>query len=142
MPNFKIALLGSIIFVFCLSANVMAEGMKLNPGLWEMKTILTMPFGAGTRENVNQECIKKSQVSPEELMNDVENCDVQSIEVTEESMKWSITCKKDDIDMTGEGHAQSTGTTIQGGMSFKAKVNEQDMEITTQWEGKHIGDCP
>ena len=113
--------------------------MKVKPGLWETKSQVTSP--AGTQENISQDCIEESEISPENMMDDNQGCEVIDSSSDSNSMQWSIACSNEGVNMTGSGHAQSSGDTIDGGMEIKANFGGQEFSMSTKWQGKRIGDC-
>jgi hypothetical protein len=113
--------------------------MKVNPGLWETKSHVTSP--GGEHENVSQDCIEESEISPEKMMDSNSGCQVKDSSSDSNSMQWSISCENEGVAMTGSGQAQSSGDSITGGMDIKANFNGQEFVMNTKWEGKRIGDC-
>jgi len=128
----------SIIWLMPLSF-VYADGMKVNPGLWETKSIVTSP--GGTHENVSKECIKEAEFSPETMMDNNSGCKVTDATSDAASMQWAIQCENGGVTMTGNGHAKSSGNSITGGMDINANFNGQAVTMTTTWEGARVGDC-
>ncbi len=118
---------------------VFAVGMQVNPGLWETKSQVTSP--GGTQENISQDCIEESEISPEKMMDDNQGCEVTESSSDANSMQWSIACSNEGVNMTGSGHAKSSGNTITGGMDIKANIGGQEFLMNTQWKGKRIGEC-
>ncbi len=118
---------------------VLAGGMKVEPGLWETKSQVTSP--GGTHENVSQDCIQESEISPQRMMDDNSGCEVIDSEVGAKSMQWSLRCENEGVAMTGEGNAQSSGKSIAGGMDITANFNGQEFTMSTKWNGTRIGDC-
>jgi len=127
------------IFISLFFGMAHAGGMKVTPGLWETKSQVTSP--GGTHENVSQDCIQESEISPEKMMDENSGCQVTDSNSDASSMQWSIRCENEGVAMTGEGQAQSSGNSITGGMSIKANFNGQDFVMDTKWEGKRIGEC-
>lgn len=124
-----------LIFV----SSVSAEGMKVEPGLWETKSQVTSP--GGTHENISQDCIKESEYSPENMMDENSGCEVTDSSSDAKSMQWTLYCVNQGVAMTGNGHANSTGTSIVGSMDMNANFNGQEVTMNTKWEGNRIGDC-
>ncbi len=118
-----------------------AEGMNVKTGLWEMKNVVTLPMGNGIQESSTQECIDKASIRPKDMMQDAQGCKVLNANVEKDNMDWTISCNNSGVEMIGKGHAKSGGTTVKGGMNISATFNGQTMEMSTTWEGKHIGDC-
>lgn len=137
LPILKILVLISVCLV-CIGV-VHAEGMKVNPGLWETKSHVTSP--GGEHENVSQDCIKESEFSPETMMDNNSGCKVTDSNSDAKSMQWTLQCENGGVAMTGSGHAKSTGDSITGGMDIKANFNGVDVTMTTKWQGTRIGEC-
>lgn len=117
----------------------LAEGMQVNPGLWETKSQVISP--GGTHDNVSQDCIKDSEFSPETMMDNNSGCSVTDSNSDAKSMQWNIQCENQGVAMTGSGHASSTGDTISGGMDINANFNGQEVTMTTTWQGTRLGEC-
>ena len=135
---FRVFILNLIII---FAGVVYAEGMEVKPGMWEMKSVVTLPFDGGKQERSSQDCIDKSSITPQEMMNDAEGCEILDSDVNAKKMTWSIRCQNPQVEMTGDGHAKSTGTTVSGGMNISATYSGQEMKMSTTWEGKHVGAC-
>ena len=136
--NFLIFLV--ICFIFW-NSNVYAEGMIIKPGLWETKSIVTLPFEGGTQEHTSQDCMQEHDITPQKLMEETQGCTILESNVDRDSMQWKISCNSGGVEMLGEGNAESAKTTINGGMIIKASLNGQEITMTTNWQGKLIGDC-
>jgi len=128
-------------FLFGFTFVVNAEGMNIKYGLWETKSIVTMPFGSGTQEHISQDCITENITKPEQFMQNAQGCEVLNKNVDSDTMRWTVSCNNADIEMIGEGNLQSTETTLTGSMKITATVNDQEMVMNTSWEGRYIGDC-
>lgn len=130
-----------VITLLCLTfaSLAFAEGMKVEPGLWETKSQVTSP--GGTHENVTQDCIKETEFSPENMMDKNSGCEVTDSSFDAKSMQWTLSCENQGVTMTGNGHAKSTGTSVVGGMDMNANFGGQQVSMTTKWEGNRIGDC-
>ena len=122
--------------VFCFA---LAGGMEVSPGMWETKSQISTP--AGEHENVSQECIKESEITPERMLKDNPGCQITSSHADSSSMKWEFSCSQDGVSMTGDGQVSSSGNAISGGMNMNANFGGQEVTMTTKWEGKRIGDC-
>jgi hypothetical protein len=135
--SFKVT---AILVLYCSSVGwLLAGGMKVEPGMWETKSVVKSP--GGTHENVSQDCIEESEISPERMMDDNTGCKVLESNANPKSMQWSIQCINEGVAMTGEGSAQSTGSSITGNMEIKASFSGQEFTMSTKWEGSRIGDC-
>ena len=134
----RVLVINFTLSVLCLAY---AEGMKVKAGLWETKSIVTMPFGGDKQEHTSRDCISQSKITPEDMMKDVEGCKILNTNVDANSMQWTISCQNAGVEMLGEGSAESAGTKITGGMNISATFDRQEMVMSTNWEGIYIGDC-
>ena len=130
-----------INLIFGFASVVYAEGMQLKPGLWEIKTVVTLPLNGGNQESTSQDCLSESKITPEDMINDDQDCLISNANVNANSMQWTMTCQNQGIEMIGEGNAESSGKKITGGMNISATFNGQEMTMSTNWQGKYIGDC-
>lgn len=137
----RVSCLSLTILVMCLCfiSLAYASGMKVEPGLWEIKSQVTSP--GGLHDNVSQECIQESVISPERMMDNNSGCEVTDSNADAKSMQWSIRCENEGVAMTGKGNAQSSGSSITGEMKIKANFNGQEFTMNTMWKGKRIGKC-
>lgn len=139
MYKYAFQVITVLVIYFCSAGLVFAGGMQVEPGLWETKSQVTSP--GGTHENVSQDCIEESEISPENIMDDKSGCEVLESNSDKKSMQWSIQCLNEGVVMTGEGSAQSSGNAITGDMVIKANFNGQEFSMSTKWEGSRIGEC-
>ena len=88
-PNIYTCSFAVFLYIsFGVINNVLAEAMQVTPGLWETKSYISSP--GGEHENVTQECIELSEISPEKMMDNTEGCEVTDSSSDSNSMQWSI----------------------------------------------------
>ena len=124
-----------------LAGTAFAGGMKIKAGLWEMKSTVTLPFGNGTQEDVATNCIDQDEITPEEIMQDAQGCQISDAKADSGAMQWNMVCQSQGIEMKGDGFAKSTGETIEGGMNIKFDAGGQELAMTSIYQGKYIGPC-
>ncbi len=74
-------------------------------------------------------------------MKNNQGCQILDKKVDANSMQWTVRCQNEGIKTIGKGSMQSTETTMTGNMNLSTTLNGENMEISTNWEGKFIGDC-
>jgi hypothetical protein len=125
--------------------NVAAEGISIEPGKWEMNTVMTMPMLPEPRVTTVTECMDKDEITPESMMEDMENpeadCTMEAEVVEGNSMKWSIDCSEKMGNSRGEWQATSYGDSMKGNGAITMTVQGQEIVMTMDWEGKRIGAC-
>jgi len=137
-----------IILTLALSVasfNVAAEGISIEPGKWEMTTVMTMPMLPEPRVTTVTECMDRDEITPESMMEDMENpnaeCTLETPVVEDNTMKWAIDCSEQMGNSHGEWQATSYGDTMKGNGAITMTVQGQEIVMTMDWEGKRVGAC-
>ena len=120
-----------------------ADGIPVEPGLWEMSSIVNMPMMPQPRVTTTTECMKESEISMDDLGGeDMDpNCQFEMAQVDGNTMKWSVDCPVEGGTSHGEWEATSSGDSVTGEGLVTISFQGQAMEMTMSWEGKRIGDC-
>lgn len=125
--------------------NVSAEGITIEPGEWEMNSVINMPMLPRPRVTTVTECMTEDEITPESMMKDMDNsnadCDMQAEVVGDNTMKWTLECSEQMGNSSGEWEATSYGDTMKGEGAITMLVQGQEIIMTMAWEGKRIGDC-
>ena len=139
--RFNLFLTGLATVVFAGAAG--AEGVSINPGMWEMTSTMTMTMMPQPRNNTVKECIENDELSPESFNMDEENpCTISDIAVEGDTARWSISCStRGGPVMEGQWEFTSSGDTISGNGSMSTEFNGQAMGFEMVWEWERIGDC-
>ena len=120
-----------------------ADGIPVEPGLWEMSSIVNMPLMPQPRVTTTTECMKESEISMDDMGGeDIDpNCQFEMAQVDGNTMKWSVDCPVEGGTSHGEWEATSSGDSVTGEGLVTISFQGQAMEMTMSWEGKRIGDC-
>ena len=120
-----------------------ADGIPVEPGLWEMSSIVNMPMMPQPRVTTTTECMKESEISMDDMGGeDMDlNCQFEMAQVDGNTMKWSVDCPVEGGTSHGEWEATSSGDSVTGEGLVTMSFQGQAMEMTMSWEGKRIGDC-
>ena len=139
--RFNVFLTGFVILVF--AGTVSAEGVSINPGMWEMTSTMTMSIMPEPRSTTVSECIQDDKLSPESFNMDKENpCTVADVSIEGNTARWSISCSTGGGPvMDGQWEFTSNGDTISGNGSMSTEFNGQKMGFEMVWKGKRTGDC-
>ena len=133
-----------ILGILFLTAPVIrADGIPVEPGLWEMSSTMNMPMLPQPRVTTTTECMKESEISMDDMGGeDMDpNCQFEMAQVDENTMKWSFDCPVDGGTSHGEWEATSSGDSVTGNGVITMSFQGQTMEMTMSWQGKRIGDC-
>jgi hypothetical protein len=122
----------------------LADGIPVEPGLWEMTSTMTMPMLQEPRVTAVTECMQKSEISMDDMGGDGmdPNCSFDMNQVDGNTMKWSFDCPVEGGTSHGEWEAVSEGDSVSGKGLITMSFQGQTMEMTMSWAGRRIGDCP
>ena len=123
---------------------VFAEGIPIEPGLWEITSTMNMPMLPEPRVATVTECMEKSEISMDEVTGEGmdPDCSFDIAQVDGNTMKWSFDCPVQGGISHGEWEAVSAGDSVTGKGIMTMTFQNQNMEMTMEWEGKRVGDCP
>ena len=127
-----------------VSQPVMAAGISVEPGMWEMTTTLNMPMMPAPQTTTVSECIEDTDFDMEDMSTeDLDpNCTMTSDQVDDSTAKWSMDCPLEGGGTSrAEWRVTSTGKSIEGDGKISVSVMGQEMEMTTTFTGKHTGAC-
>ena len=129
--------------LFLTAPAAWADGIPVEPGLWEMSSTMNMPMMPQPRVTTTTECMKESEISMDDMGGeDMDpNCQFEMAQVDGNTMKWSVDCPVEGGTSHGEWEATSTGDSVTGDGLVTISFQGQAMEMTMSWEGKRIGDC-
>ena len=133
-----------ILGILFLTAPVArADGIPVEPGMWEMSSTMTMPMLAQPRVTTTTECMTESEISMDDMGGEEmdPNCQFEMAQVDGNTMKWSFDCPVDGGTSHGEWEATSSGDSVTGNGVITMSFQGQTMEMTMAWQGKRIGDC-
>ena len=121
-----------------------ADGIPVEPGLWEMSSTMNMPMLPQPRVTTTTECMTESEISMDDMGGEKmdPNCQFEMAQIDGNTMKWSFDCPVEGGTSHGEWEAISTGDSVTGKGVVTMSFQGQTMEMSMAWEGKRIGDCP
>ena len=127
-----------------VSQPVLAEGINVEPGQWEMTTTLNMPMMPAPQTTTVSQCIEDSVFDMGDMSTEGmdPNCNMSAEQVDDSTMQWTMDCP---VEGGGTSHAKwritSAGKTIEGDGKISVSVMGQEMEMTSTFSGKHTGPC-
>ena len=137
----------SVIFLSILlsiAPAIQADGIPVEPGLWEMTTTVNLPIMPQPKVSTTTECMKDSEFDMDDVASDGSDndCKFKMGEVDGSTMKWTVDCPVEGGSSHGEWVATSSGDSVTGNGKMTMAFQGQTMEMTMSWEGKRIGECP
>jgi hypothetical protein len=125
------------------AAPAFADGIPVEPGLWEMTSTMSMPMLPEPRVTTVTECMTKSEISPDEMGTEGmdPNCTFDTEQVNANTLRWTFDCPVEGGTSHGEWEAVSGGDTVTGSGQITMAFQGQNMTMTMEWAGRRIGDC-
>ena len=126
------------------SSPVLAEGIPVEPGKWEITTTMTMPMLPAPQTMTVEECFEDEIMDMDDMATDEldPNCSYDLGQVDGTTMQWSIDCP---VDGGGTMHAEwvatSGGDTVDGEGNMTMSIQGQTMDMQMTWTGKRVGSC-
>lgn len=129
--------------ILFFTGTVSAEGVPINPGMWEMTSTMTMSMMPTPQTTTVEECIEEDILNPEKFNMDEDSpCAITDVSLDGNTATWSINCPTEGGPaMEGQWEVTSHGDTLTGKGQMTAEFSGQKMGFDMQWEGKRVGDC-
>ncbi len=131
------------LLISLVSSSVFAQGIPIEPGMWEMTSTMNMPMLPQPRVTNSKECIEEDELSPE-TWNEEDmdtSCTFSNRVVDGNTMKWSMNCNAQGGATRGEWEVTSHGDTLTGEGTVTVDMQGQSMVMAMKWDGKRVGDC-
>ena len=131
------------LLISLVSSSVFAQGIPIEPGMWEMTPTMNMPMLPQPRVTNSKECIEEDELSPE-TWNEEDmdtSCTFSNRVVNGNTMKWSMNCNAQGGATRGEWEVTSHGDTLTGEGTVTVDMQGQSMVMDMKWDGKRVGDC-
>jgi hypothetical protein len=144
--------IATLVCACILQGEAQAKDFNMKPGKWQFTNTIQMPMLPAPQTTVNTECITKEDMKdPLAQVVDQGNCKVLDKKMKGDSIQFSLECNQEGMQLTGKGHFTANGKTASGIMEMTMDMPAEmanmpnmpagQMNMTTTWEGKHIGKC-
>jgi len=139
----RIHIFPAVLAAVLISSTCGADGVSINPGMWEMTSSMTMTMLPQPQSNTVRECIEEDELSPEKFdMEKDSPCKISDVNIDGDTARWSINCPTEaGQEMTGQWEFTSLGDSISGSGSMSMEYAGQKFGFDMTWVGKRIGDC-
>jgi len=124
---------------------VQADGVAVEPGLWEMTTTMTMPMLPQPQVVTTTDCVEDAVLDIDEMNAEGldPDCTMDVSQPDEKTVKWVMDCP---VEGGGSSHAEwqvtSSSDSVEGSGSIQMTVMGQEMSMDATFSGRRVGDCP
>lgn len=135
----RLAVLAPAMAAVTLSSTAFAEGVPINPGLWEIKTHNSM---LGTEE-VEQQCMREAVFDPVSILGDEEGCEINNETVTGNTVDYDLACVDEQQRGSATGHFSFTidGDQGSGNVDMTLDINGEVLNMQYSMAAARVGDC-
>lgn len=127
-----------------LAAQTWAESSNMQPGLWEITTKMEMPgMPMQLPPNTMQHCYSAQDLAQAHNavpQDESGNCRIEDYKLEGNTASWSIVCSGPNA-MRGRATMTMEPTSYHGSMKSSMQGPAGNMQMTTHWRGRRIGDC-
>ncbi len=119
-----------------------AANFGLEHGQWQVTTLAISPFMSGPKKSTTEVCIGPDNADPLSSLV-AAPCKVTKRSATKTQLQWSVYCKDPKGPaFNGTGKMTTDGKSLSGKMHLRVEIGGNTHEITNEFSGKHLGDCP
>lgn len=135
----------SALVLLAAAPTLQADGVAVEPGLWEMTTTMTMPMLPQPQTVTSTDCVEDAVLDVEEMNGEGldPECTMDVSQPDEKTMRWMMDCP---VEGGGSSHAEwqvtSNGDSVEGTGSITMTVMGQEMAMDASFSGRRVGDCP
>jgi hypothetical protein len=127
--------------LFALDASATPPNMQ--PGMWEITTRTEMPgMPMQMPPQSIRQCYKNENVrDARETLPVDKTCKVDDFQQSGNTVKWKVNCKVEGAPMTGIGEITYAGSRYSGKMTMQGNMQGMNINMTSQYSGRRVGDC-
>jgi hypothetical protein len=139
MTTFRSLLLALALLAAPVAA--FADGLQVEPGLWEFSSSLPDQLGGEAAGGVYRTCIRDRSVTPERVMAERKECRITNAVFTGPSARWRMRCETPAGPMNGSGAVRSTGSAVAGSLEMTMAVGGFEVPVSGGFRGRRVGAC-
>lgn len=144
MKSRRMTMLRTLTMVLALlaaPASVLADGMQVEPGLWEFTSSIPDPLAADSGKQVYRTCVRDHTITPERVMAQRKECRIWNAVFAGRSVRWKMRCETPAGPMAGSGSLRSSGSAVAGSLELAMAVGTLEIPVTGTFQGRRVGAC-
>jgi len=134
------ALLAAAI-VLIPSRSARADGLPVQPGLWEVAWSMPDPLRGEPIRQVERTCVRDRVITAERVNARMQQCRISNAVVHGPSARWKMRCETPAGPMTGTGSLRSSPVAVSGSVEMTVALGSFEIPVTGAFKGRRIGDC-
>lgn len=131
----------ALVLVLALSTSSPAEGIRVDPGLWEFASSMPDPLGGEPHKQVHRTCVRDSVITPNRVMAHIDDCRIHNAAFRGQTAKWKMTCQTPVGPMRGSGSLRATSSAVSGSVEMTIAIGSFAIPTTGTFKGRRLGAC-
>ena len=131
----------AVVALLAAPSLVFADGMPVNPGLWEFTSSMPGPLGSDSTKQVHRTCVRDKSITPERVMARLKECRIWNATFKDPFAKWKMSCQTPAGPMVGSGSLRSNGTVVAGSVEMTMTIGSLEVPMTGAFRGRRVGAC-
>lgn len=143
LPTYRSAAI-VIAWVLGFAAPAAAEGLRIEPGQWEIRSETRNSMMPTPQVRTRSECVsaEDAEWSPDRLMSEAQDCSVSDVVASSDTLEWKVRCGgPHGGEMKGHARYRSSGERFDGEMKFSMNAGGMQIEMDVTSEGRRTGPC-
>jgi len=131
----------AVAAVFMVPEVALADGMQVEPGLWDVAYTRPDPLRGDTVTEHERLCVRDRLLTVERVNSRLSACHVSSALFHGPSVRWKMRCDTPAGEMTGGGSAKSNGREVAGSYEMSMALGSFEIPVSGAFRGHRVGDC-
>ncbi len=121
--------------------SVHAEGLPVQPGLWEVSWSMPDSLRGEPIRQVERTCVRDRVITAERVNAKMKQCRISNAVFHGPSARWKMRCETPAGPMTGTGSLRSSPVAVAGSVEMTVALGALEIPVTGAFKGRRIGDC-
>lgn len=120
---------------------VLAEGLPVEPGLWEISWSMPDPLGGAAVRQTRRTCVRERTITTDRVNAQMTDCRVWNAVFQGPSARWKMRCETPAGPIAGTGSLKSNGRAVSGSVDLAMTIGSLEVPVTGAFKGQRVGDC-
>lgn len=118
-----------------------ADGLQVEPGLWEFVSSIPDPLSGEPLKQVHRSCVRDRTITPARVMAQIKECRIWNASFKGALVHWKMRCETPAGPMVGNGKLRSIGTSVLGALEMTMALGALEIPVNGTFKGRRIGAC-
>jgi len=133
--------LALVVALLAAPTSLRAEGMQVEPGLWEFTSSMPDPLGGDPVKQSYSTCVRDRTITPARVTAKMKECRIWNAVFAGPSVRWKMSCDTPAGPMNGSGSLRSSGSAVSGSLDVTMAIGALEIPMTGSFRGRRVGPC-